>query len=91
MKNFKNVMKKVTVVMLVLALFASIAGNVYQYVQLNQTVDCAEEVFGLLNDACLEAKDNMSISDKIMFEHVLERNCSDENLEEIVNKYYLIK
>ena len=90
MKTFINVVKKVAVITLILALFASVGCNVYQYFKYNQMVDCCEEIFDLVDDSCWEAAENMSVSDRIMFQNTVERNCSDEKLEEIVSKYYLI-
>lgn len=82
MKNFKNVFKKVAIVMLIVALFASMAGNVYQYWRTNQMIRFANDMTDTIDSSWEEASAKMSISDKLLFENIIERN-----FEELLDKY----
>ena len=82
MKNFKNVFKKVAIVMLIVALFASMAGNVYQYWRTNQMIRFANDMTDTIDSSWEEASAKMSISDKLLFESVIERN-----MDELLEKY----
>jgi len=77
MKNFKNVFKKVTVVMLVAAFIASVGCNVYQYCQNKYLIDTYDEMTDVIDSSWEEASAKMSISDKLLFESVIERNLGD--------------
>ena len=82
MKNFKNVVKRVSIVMLIVALFASMAGNVYQYWRTNQMIRFANDMTDTIDSSWEEASAKMSISDKLLFENVIERN-----MDELLEKY----
>ncbi len=82
MKNFKNVVKRVSIVMLIVALFASVGCNVYQYWRTNQMIRFANDMTDTIDSSWEEASAKMSISDKLLFENIIERN-----FEELLDKY----
>jgi len=98
MKNFKENFKSVTIVMLVLLLFASIGMNYYQKskadeyeVKFNQLYEFSNEFNDMVCSACEEASENMSVSDRLMIERVFERTFNDETLAEMDKKYYALQ
>ena len=91
MKNvIKNTIKKVAIVIFVFAAVFSAALNVYQYKKGKQMEAFMIEFDDMVCNACDEAAANMSVSDKLMTENVFERHFSDEKIEEIETKYWML-
>lgn len=91
MKNvIKNTIKKVAVMVFVFAAVFSAALNVYQYEKGKQMEAFMIEYDNMICDACEEAQAKMSISDQLLIENVFERHFSDEKLEEIETKYWML-
>jgi hypothetical protein len=91
MKNvIKNTIKKVAIVVFVFAAVFSAGLNVYQYEKGKQMEAFVIEYNDTLNNACDEAMAKMDISDQLLIENVFERHFSDEKIEELETKYWML-
>ena len=91
MKNvIKNTIKKVAIVVFVFAAVFSAGLNVYQYEKGKQMEAFITEYNDMIYNACDEAQAKMDISDQLLIENVFERHFSDEKIEELETKYWML-